>query len=36
MPPNPTITNLSYGWEICSTGGVTEHFRVSSFSLTAT
>jgi hypothetical protein len=32
---NSTITNLSYGWEIASTGGQPETFQVSSYSLTA-
>jgi hypothetical protein len=30
-----TITDLSYGFEICSTGGKDENFQVSSFSITA-
>jgi hypothetical protein len=33
---DPTITNLSYGWEICSTNGVDQTFTVSHYSLTAT
>jgi hypothetical protein len=35
MPANSTITNLSYGWEICSTSSVSETFTVSAYSLTA-
>jgi hypothetical protein len=34
-PSNRTITDLSYGFEICSTGGKDENFQVSSFSVTA-
>ena len=36
MAANPTITNVSYGWEICSTDGAKQKFRVSDYSLTAT
>jgi hypothetical protein len=36
MSANPTVTNLSYGWEICSTGGLAETFQVNSYSLLAT
>lgn len=36
MPADPTITNLSYGWEICSTGGVERTFAVSHYSMIAT
>jgi len=36
MAADPTITNLSYGWEICSTNGVEQTFAVSSYSLAAT
>jgi len=35
MPSNSTITDLSYGFEICSTGGKDENFQVNSFSITA-
>lgn len=35
MPQNSTITNLSYGFEICSTGGQAENFQVTRYSLTA-
>ncbi|MGH3847878.1 MAG: hypothetical protein ACRDS0_41690, partial [Pseudonocardiaceae bacterium] len=35
MPSNSTITDLSYGFEVCSTGGKNENFQVSSFSITA-
>jgi hypothetical protein len=35
MPSRSTITDLSYGFEICSTGGRDENFQVSSFSITA-
>jgi hypothetical protein len=35
MDPAPNITNLSYGWEICSTGGTSETFRVNEYSLMA-
>jgi hypothetical protein len=35
MDPNPTITNLSYGWEIATTSGAKETFRVNSYSLLA-
>lgn len=36
MTADPTITNLSYGWEICSTSGVKQTFRLSDYSLSAT
>lgn len=36
VDPKPTITNVSYGWEICSTNGVKKTFKVSDYSLTAT
>lgn len=36
LPKNSTITALSYGFEICSTGARNEQFSVSSFSITAT
>jgi hypothetical protein len=35
MAADPTITNLSYGWEICTTGGVPKTFTVSAYSLIA-
>lgn len=35
IPANPTITNLSYGWEIASTGGKPETFQISRYTLTA-
>jgi hypothetical protein len=35
IQPNPTITNLSYGWEIVTTGGRPETFRVRNYSLLA-
>jgi hypothetical protein len=35
LPPASTITNLSYGFEICSTGGQPETFTVSSYGMTA-
>jgi hypothetical protein len=36
MPSASTITALSYGFEICSTGGQNETFHVNSFSISAT
>ena len=35
LPSASTITDLSYGFEICSTGGQDENFQVNSFSITA-
>lgn len=35
MASNSTITDLSYGFEICSTGGKNENFQVNSFSISA-
>ena len=35
LPANSTITGLSYGWEICSTGGQPETFQVTGYSLNA-
>ena len=35
IPANSTITNLSYGWEIASTGGKPETFQISRYTLTA-
>jgi hypothetical protein len=34
MPQNSTVTALSYGFEIASTGGQNQTFRVSNFSIT--
>ncbi len=31
-----TMAQLDFGWEICSTDGVTQNFKVTSYSLTAT
>jgi hypothetical protein len=36
LPANSTITGLSYGWEICSTGGVPENFQLNNFTITGT
>lgn len=33
---NATISQVNFGWEICSTGGVAETFNVTDYSLTAT
>jgi hypothetical protein len=33
---NGTLSQVNFGWEICSTGGVAETFDVTSYSLTAT
>jgi len=33
---NATISQVNFGWEICSTGGVAETFEVTDYSLTAT
>lgn len=35
IPANPTITNLSYGWEIASTGSKPETFQISRYTLNA-
>ena len=35
MDPDPTITNLSYGWEITSTNGVSQDFKVTHYELRA-
>ena len=32
----PTITNVSYGWEICSTDGMKQTFKLEDYSLAAT
>jgi len=36
LPANSGLWAIGYGWEICSTGGVNETFRVNSFSITTT
>jgi hypothetical protein len=36
LPAASTVTAFSYGFEICSTGGQNETFRLNSFSITAT
>lgn len=36
LPRNSTVTDLSYGFEICSTGGKPEMFKVGRFSISAT
>jgi hypothetical protein len=33
---NATLSQVNFGWEICSTGGVAETFDITSYSLTAT
>jgi hypothetical protein len=33
---NATISQINFGWEICSTGGVPETFQVSNYTLTMT
>ena len=33
---NATISQVNFGWEICSTGGQAETFNVTDYSLTAT
>jgi len=33
---NATISQVNFGWEICSTGGIAETFNVTDYSLTAT
>lgn len=35
MPLQPTLDDIEYGFEICSTGGVNEKFQVSSLSITS-
>jgi hypothetical protein len=35
VPKASKLTDISYGWEICSTGGANENFQVSSYSITA-
>ena len=34
MPANPSVNQIDYGIEYCSTGGATQRFTVSDFSLT--
>ncbi len=34
LPANSTLTQLQYGFEIASTGGVNEKFQVTGWSLT--
>jgi len=36
LPKNSGLWAIGYGWEICSTGGVNETFKVSRFSITTT
>jgi hypothetical protein len=36
LPANPTLTAISFGFEICSTGGQDESFQVNNFSFIAT
>jgi hypothetical protein len=36
LPANPTLTAVSFGIEICSTGGQSETFQVNKFSFNAT
>ena len=31
-----TLSQVNFGWEICSTGGVAETFEITSYTLTAT
>jgi hypothetical protein len=33
--PTSTLTDISYGWELCSTGGRPETFTISGYSVTA-
>lgn len=35
LAPNATISQVNFGWEICSTGGRTETFRITRYALTA-
>jgi hypothetical protein len=35
LPAGTTMTNVSFGWEICSTGGQNETFRVAQYALRA-
>jgi hypothetical protein len=36
LPANPTLTAISFGFEICSTGGQDQSFKVNNFSFIAT
>jgi hypothetical protein len=36
LPQDAGLLKISYGWQICSTGGQNENFQVSSFSITTT
>ena len=36
LPANPTLTAVSFGFEICGTGGPNETFQVNNFSFVAT
>ena len=36
LPKNSGLWAIGYGWEICSTGGTNETFRVNRFSITTT
>jgi hypothetical protein len=36
LPANPTLTAISFGFEICSTGGQDQSFQVNNFSFIAT
>jgi hypothetical protein len=36
LPANSSLTGLSFGFEICSTGKQNETFQLNSFTLTAT
>jgi hypothetical protein len=36
LPANPTLTAVSFGFEICSTGGRNQTFQVNNFSFVAT
>ena len=35
LPAGSNLTNISYGWEICSTGGAPETFTVTGYSIQA-
>ncbi|HEX7161949.1 MAG TPA: hypothetical protein VF223_12020, partial [Trebonia sp.] len=35
LPQKSTLTDISYGWEICSTGGKPETFTLSKFTVNA-
>ena len=35
LPKNSTISSIGYGWEIASTGGQSEKFTVSHYSISA-